>query len=172
MKNNKAFYLQKSIDNLEHAMIIDIPGQSVLEIKTIVLDLNGTLTIDGIPIEGIKERIEALKNEGLEFRLFTGDTLGSGRTVSEYLGLILHITKSSASKLKEGEKLGLEHIAVIGNGRIDYELFKKAALRICTLQDEGLYAPLLAESDVLVASVRDALDLFIHKQRLIATLRA
>lgn len=152
-------------------MKFDIPGHPNLEIDIVVLDLNGTLTIDGRLIDGAKERIASLKKEGLDFRLFTGDTLGTGQAIAQELGLTLHLTNNAEAKLEEGTKLGLERIAVIGNGRIDLELFKKAALRICTLQDEGVFAPLLLETDVLVKDIKDALDLLIYKKRLIATMR-
>jgi soluble P-type ATPase len=152
-------------------MKFDIPGQAMLEIQTVILDLNGTLTIDGKLIEGIEERIKILQANGLEFRLFTGDTLGTGTSIAEKLGLKLHVTKDGKAKFEEGQSLKSGQFAVIGNGRIDLDLFRSAALRVTTLQEEGIYAPLLSETDVLVKSIRDALDLFIHPKRLIATLR-
>ena len=39
-------------------MIYNIPGQGELEIKTIILDLNGTLSVGGIVPDGVKERID------------------------------------------------------------------------------------------------------------------
>lgn len=152
-------------------MIFDVIGHSVLEIKTIVLDLNGTLTIDGKLIDGIRERIDFLKEAGLEFRIFSGDTQGTGSAIADTLGVQLHITVDGKAKRAEVEKLGSTHTAAIGNGQIDRLLFQTAALSICVLQEEGAFGPLLAEADIVVRSILDALDLFRYPKRLIATLR-
>jgi soluble P-type ATPase len=48
-------------------MKYEIPADQFLDVDTIVLDLNGTLTIGGVLVEGVKQRIEILKKE---FRLY------------------------------------------------------------------------------------------------------
>jgi hypothetical protein len=47
---------EKVYFDVDH-MQFNIPGREVLEITTIILDLNGTLAIDGKIIEGVKERL-------------------------------------------------------------------------------------------------------------------
>lgn len=152
--------------------MIEVPGRGPLEITTVILDLNGTITIDGNLIDGVAERVERLKNEGLDFRLFSGDTLGNAGIIAKQLGIQLHTASNGQAKADEAKKLPSPHIAAIGNGCIDSKLFESARLRISVLQSEGLFAPLLAQTDILVPSITDALDLLIHKSRLIATLRA
>ncbi len=45
-------------------MLYKIPGVGNLELKTLILDLNGTLTVKGIIPVGVKERIIQLKEKG------------------------------------------------------------------------------------------------------------
>ena len=41
---------------------VSLPGrQTTLQLKNLLLDLNGTLTVDGKLISGVKERVELLK---------------------------------------------------------------------------------------------------------------
>ncbi|GEM_PF-3859298 len=41
-------------------MKIDIPGNGLLTIETIILDLNGTLCVGGKPVSGVASRIQKL----------------------------------------------------------------------------------------------------------------
>ncbi|HEV7454499.1 MAG TPA: hypothetical protein VGO07_04540, partial [Candidatus Saccharimonadales bacterium] len=59
----------------------------------------------------------------------------------------------------------------IGNGLIDLELMKVVKLRIVTLQAEGVHIQTMLNSDIVIPTINDALDLFIDGQRLVATLR-
>ena len=51
-------------------MKVEIPGQGELEIKTVVLDLNGTIVVRGQLVEGVKERVDTIKQKGLRVVLF------------------------------------------------------------------------------------------------------
>jgi soluble P-type ATPase len=152
-------------------MHFSIPGRQPMEIKTVILDLNGTLTIDGMMIDGVKERIEKLRSEALRLFLFSGDTQGTGAAIARDLGLEFRLTPDANAKAAEAKTLEPETAATIGNGAIDLELFKTVRLRILTLQAEGVSPQTLLESDIVVPSVNDALDLFLKPKRLIATLR-
>ncbi len=152
-------------------MHFNIPGQESLDIETIILDLNGTLTIDGILIGGVKERIEALRKEAMRLFLFTGDTQGNAGSIAQELQIEVRVTKSAEAKAGEAKKLHPDTAATIGNGRIDLELFRTVRLRILTLQAEGVHPETLLASDIIVPSINDALDLFLKPKRLIATLR-
>ena len=55
-------------------MDYDIPGQGKLTIKTIILDLNGTLSVGGSIPEGVHVRLEKLKEMGFNVLFFTGNT--------------------------------------------------------------------------------------------------
>jgi len=152
-------------------MKIDIPGIGLLMIDTVILDLNGTLAVDGKVIEGAAERIQQLKEQSMAMYLFTGNSNGNGAEVAKQLGLKLFIAEDGHAKAEEAKKLHPDTTATIGNGRIDLELFRSVRLRIATLQAEGIYAPLLLNTDIVVPSINDALDLFLHKTRLIGTFR-
>ncbi|MDO8469209.1 MAG: hypothetical protein Q7S29_05630 [Candidatus Peribacter sp.] len=152
-------------------MHLTIPGQEPFPIKTVILDLNGTLTIDGILIPGVKERIDALR-EQLRLILFTGDTQGNAHAIAGELQIEVRVTPDAKAKAAEARSLEPETTATIGNGRIDLELFQTVRLRICVLQAEGAHPLTLLASDIVVPSINDALDLFLKPKRLIATLRS
>lgn len=152
-------------------MHLSIPGYDPFDIETIILDLNGTLTIDGKLIDGVKERIAALRERSMRLFLFSGDTQGNAADIARELELEVRVTKDAAAKADEAKKLHPETAATIGNGRIDLELFQTVRLRILTLQAEGVHPETLLHSDVIVPSINDALDLFLKPKRLIATMR-
>jgi hypothetical protein len=86
-------------------MQLAIPGQEkALVINSLILDLNGTLAIDGKIIEGVAERIEALREKALKLFLFTGDTHGNAGKIAEELGLEVRVTKGADEKAAEAMK--------------------------------------------------------------------
>jgi soluble P-type ATPase len=52
---------------------IDVPGRGLLRLSHLVLDVNGTLAVDGLLIDGVPERLAALR-ERLTLHLLTADT--------------------------------------------------------------------------------------------------
>jgi soluble P-type ATPase len=152
-------------------MIYKIPGQDKLEIKTIILDLNGTLSVAGTVPEGVKERLDQLKAKGFKVLFFTGNTRNDADDLAADLGIEWKLAKSAEDKRDLALELEPETCASVGNGLIDLELMKAVTLRIVTLQAEGVHIQTMLNSDIVVPNINDALDLFIDKQRLIATLR-
>src|SRR6266403_2281756 len=152
-------------------MKYDIPGQAELEINTIILDLNGTLSVGGVVPEGVKERLAKLHDMGFQVLFFTGNTRNDADELAADLGIEWKLAKSAADKARLAHELGAETCATIGNGLIDLELIKAAKLGIVTLQAEGVHTKTLLEADIIIPTINDALDLFIDPQRLIATLR-
>ena len=150
---------------------INIPGFGNLEIKRIILDLNGTIAIDGKLISGVKSRIKKLKKIGCEVFLFTGDTHGNSAVLAKKLGIKVKIAKNSKEKASKAAKLNSRKCVTIGNGKIDHKLFKAVALSVLVIQKEGANTKALMNSDVITTSICYALDLFIYEKRLIATLR-
>jgi len=154
-------------------MIYDIPQVGKIEIRNIILDLNGTLAVHGKIVPGVKERLKKLKELGIQVVLFTGDHRNNADKLCQELG----ITFKKAKSREEKEALLLEefdpeYTAAIGNARIDNGKFKAAKLAIGTLQSEGIHTEILKYIDVLVPSINDALDIFIDKSALEATMRA
>jgi len=152
-------------------MIYTIPGQGELELRTIILDLNGTISVAGKVPDGVKERLSELKNQGFKLVLFTGNTRNDADELSERLGIEWRLAKSTADKRELALEFEPEYCVSIGNGLIDLELMKTVKLRIVTLQAEGVHIQTLLNSDVVIPNINDALDLLIDSQRLIATLR-
>jgi soluble P-type ATPase len=154
-------------------MHFSIPGsQEPLIINSLILDLNGTLAVDGKIVEGVAERLQVLRDRTLKLFLFTGDTHGNAGKIANDLGLEVRVTKNAYEKAKEAMTLDPATCATIGNGKIDEKLFQTVRLRIATLQAEGVHIQTLLASDIVVPNINDALDLFIHEKRLIATLRS
>ncbi len=151
-------------------MKYEIPNYKTIEIHTIILDLNGTLSVGGVLVEGVKERILELKNR-FNFYLFSGDTRGNGQLIADELGI--NFVKAGTGEEKKAElmKLNPNTCVSIGNGLIDLEITKLAQLGIITLQSEGIHTQTLLAADIVVPTVNDALDLFLDERRLIATLR-
>ena len=64
---------------------LSIPGLGDCAWKHLVLDLNGTLTTDGILVPGVAERLQSL-SQVLTLRLLTADTRGTAGALAQNLG--------------------------------------------------------------------------------------
>jgi P-type E1-E2 ATPase len=151
----------------------EIPGRENLRLANLVLDLNGTLTVDGKLIEGVGPRIELLRKQ-LNLAIVTADTLGMAREIGDFLKVPLH--RLDAGKEREQKaalvrELGAEGTVSIGNGSNDVFMLEISALGICVLGPEGASGEALGHSDVVVPDINAALDLLLKPKRLIATLR-
>jgi soluble P-type ATPase len=152
-------------------MIYDIPSQGQLELKTIILDLNGTLSVGGVVPEGAKERLTALKQMGFKVVFFTGNTRGDASKLATKLDITWQLADAAKAKRELALKLDPQSCVAIGNGLIDLELMQTVRLGVVTLQSEGVHTQTLLAADIIVPTIIDALDLFIDSPRLIATLR-
>ena len=152
-------------------MVFDIPGQGQFTIKTLILDLNGTLSLGGWLVEGVKPRLQKIRAAGVRVVLFTGNTRGDADKIAADLGIEWGLAKNANDKRELALSLGPDTCASIGNGLIDVELMKVVKLRIVTLQAEGVHVETLQNSDIIVPTINDALDLFVDPQRMVATLR-
>jgi len=148
-----------------------IPNSEPIELTTVILDLNGTLTIRGILVNGVLEKIAQLKQKGLNVVLFSGDTRGTGQKIADDLGVQLVPTSTGEDKKQEALKLNPQTCVAVGNGLIDAQLFSVVKLSIAVLQAEGVHTKALTEADILVPSILDALDLLLDEASLVATLR-
>ncbi len=152
-------------------MTYDVPGVGTLDLQTIILDLNGTISVHGALVEEVQERLTKLKELGYKIVLFTGNTRGDADQMAAHLGIEWRLAKSAEDKRDEVLKLNPETCVSIGNGLIDLELMKVVKLRIVTLQAEGVHVQTLLASDVVVPTIIDALDMLIDSNVLVATLR-
>lgn len=151
-------------------MRCEIPNIGPLDIETVILDLNGTIAIDGVLIEGVKELVEELCKH-FRVLLFTGDTHRNGGLIAKELGIEMRLTPDAEAKAEEATKLNPETCAAIGNGRIDLEMFKVVRLPIAVILQECAWTETVNASKIQSTSIIDALNLLLKPKRLIATMR-
>lgn len=154
-------------------MLIDIPGYKKLNLNTLLLDYNGTIAVDGVIPQAVKERICKLADE-FKILVLTADTHGTARKQCEGLPIeVCTFPLGNAADYKEEilKQYGGENCVCFGNGRNDIKMFQGAALSIAIMGTEGMCSALLNESDICVTSVEDGLDLLLHPKRIIADLR-
>ncbi len=153
---------------------LEVPGLRALHLQHLVLDVNGTLALDGELLPGVAERLHRLR-EQLTLHLITADTHGRQDQIDRLLGLtsvrLVPGQPEAEQKAAFVRALGDEGVVAIGNGANDTLMFRKATLAIAVLGPEGLAAVALREADVLAPDILTALDLLLHPRRLIATLR-
>jgi len=152
---------------------LHIPGRGVLTLHHLVMDVNGTLAVDGILLDGVARRITTLRDR-LSIHLLTANTHGNQTAIDERLGLsAVHIQpgNEAAQKADYVRKLGKDNTAAIGQGANDALMLKEAMLGICVMSPEGLSTASLLASDLLMPDILSALDLFDKPLRLIASLR-
>jgi len=152
---------------------VSVPGWGTLDLAHLVLDLNGTIALDGLVLPGVAERLAAL-SAGLKVHLVTADTQGVAAQSAVSLGLrLFRIVPGDEGSQKLGLvlQLGPAQTVAIGNGANDAEMLAAAALGIAVLGPEGLATTALQAADVVAGRIEDALDLLLQPKRLIATLR-
>ncbi|HLF24881.1 MAG TPA: HAD hydrolase family protein [Anaerolineae bacterium] len=152
---------------------IEIPGRGELKLSHVVLDVNGTLAVDGRLIANVSDRLAALRAQ-LTLHLLTADTHVRQSTIDTALRLKAYrLTPGDERRQKAAfvEQLGAAEVVAIGNGANDAGMLETAALSIAVIGCEGVSSEAIAAADIIVTSISDALDLLLLPKRLIATLR-
>lgn len=153
---------------------IDMPGVGSLKLTALVLDMNGTITLDGHLLDGVEERVHRLA-EVLEIHIATADTFGTGTQVARKLGTYLHrLTPDGTEAMQKAKlirNLQAEQVVAIGNGCNDIAMLKEAAVGIAVIGPEGSAREALEAADIVAPSITWALDLLLNPRRLAATLR-
>jgi soluble P-type ATPase len=153
--------------------MIEIPHYGSFDIRHIVCDYNGTIAKDGLVKPEVKVLFQTLASH-YTLHVITADTFGS---VARQLAESPVTIKILSSDDHTGEKsdylvsLGQEQCAALGNGNNDTLMLQNAGLGIAIMGEEGCAKETLLASDMLFGDVTDALSLFLHPKRLIATLR-
>jgi P-type E1-E2 ATPase len=152
---------------------IDIPNGPQLHLEQLVLDLNGTLAVDGALLPGVATRIASL-SERLDIFLLTANTHGGGAETAQKLGI--HFTQlapgpGGVQKERFVQQLGPGTVITVGNGANDAAMLKTAALGIAVNGAEGAAPNAILSADIYVPNILDALDLLLFPDRLRATLR-
>jgi len=144
---------------------INVPGQRAYRFEYLVLDLNGTISLDGNIIEGVQERLEILHNL-VNIIIVTADTRGKAQEVVNKLSVKIHKIYPELV-----QRLGGETTVSVGNGSNDASMLKESILGICVLGTEGTSYEAISNCDLAVSDINSALDLLLKPERLIATLR-
>ncbi len=152
---------------------ISIPGRGTLQLEHLVSDVNGTLALDGVLIDGLVKRIASVRDR-ITVHLLTADTHGKQAIIDRQLNLFAtQLTGGNEQEQKRAyiEKLGSEKVIAIGQGANDAAMLKEAALGICVMSQEGVAVETLLSADIIVPSISAAFDLLDKPLRIVATLR-
>ncbi len=154
---------------------LQIPGQGdTWHLKYLVLDLNGTLALDGVLLPGVADRIRQLSSS-LEVYILTADTFGTAALQFSHLPCKVHLL-SPGDQIRQKEtfvrELGAAECVAIGNGMNDQGMLQAARLGICIIGPEGAATASATAADILISDISRALDLLLHPKRLTATLRS
>jgi soluble P-type ATPase len=154
------------------ALIIDIPGWQRLELEHLVLDLNGTVALDGALLPGVADAVKQLSSD-LACHLVTADTFGTAASLFGP-GVTVQVIQAGdegSQKLALVKRLGLYKCVALGNGANDVEMLRACALGIAVLGEEGACAQAIAAADIITPGPLSALQLLLKPDRLRATLR-
>jgi P-type E1-E2 ATPase len=152
---------------------LTIPGREPLRLQHLVTDVNGTLAIDGVLIDGLTKRIASLRDR-LEIHMLTANTHGRQALIDEQLNLkatLIQAGNEPAQKAEFVRKLGAETVIAIGQGANDADMLKTATLGICVMSREGVAVETLNAADLVVPDIFAALDLLDKPVRIVASLR-
>ncbi len=152
---------------------LNIPGWGKRQLEHLLLDLNGTLALDGALLPEVDERLAHLSMR-LRLHLITADTFGTANKVLGPIEHTLHLLgpgPQDQQKMELARSLGPSHCAAMGNGRNDRLMLQESVLGIAILGPEGACAELFTAADVISRDIKEALDLLLNPLRLTATLR-
>ncbi len=146
-------------------------GESEYIIKTVFLDLNGTLAVNGKIDNKVKPLLGEITDKGVEVILLTGNQRGNADELCRELGINYRITKNTEDKAKIVSEYPKENIASIGNARIDIGMFDNSKLSIATLQVEGIHTGIIDHVDIIVPSIIDALNFLLDRNTFEGSMR-
>jgi P-type E1-E2 ATPase len=152
---------------------IDIPGRGSLQLLHLVLDVNGTLAIDGELIDGVAAALSRL-GDAVEVHLLTADTHGRQAELDRQLGLTaVRIPPGGEAEAKAEfvRQLGAEHVMAIGQGANDAGMLRQAAVGVAVISTEGTAIETLSGADLVVPDILSGLNLLENPMRLKASLR-
>jgi len=149
---------------------LSVPGRGEIVVRHLLLDLNGTLAVEGRIPPAVRRRLARVAAR-LSVRVLTADTFGTAR--AELRGLPVRLERAATARAKSlvARSLAAEGVAAMGNGANDVPMLRGAALGIAVLGREGMDGRLAAAADVVVARPEDGIDLLLRPRRLVATLR-
>jgi P-type E1-E2 ATPase len=152
---------------------LNIPGHGLIRLEHLVCDVNGTLAVDGQLPENVKLGLNSLRDR-LTLHMLTANTHGKQNQIDHQLSLEavrIQPGEEADQKARYVQLLGADSVVAIGQGANDAGMLKEAALGICILSAEGTAVETMLNADLIVANMRDALELLEKPLRIVATLR-
>jgi soluble P-type ATPase len=152
---------------------VSVPGRAHVSIEYLILDLNGTIALDGKLIPGVKERVVAL-SRNVTILVVTADTNKNAEGLLRDLPVTLYRIEEAQEDEHKGRLVrerGKDVTVSMGNGCNDVTMLREAAIGVCVVGGEGASTEALMASDLVAPSINDALDLFLKPNRLKASLR-
>ncbi|MHA1732019.1 MAG: HAD family hydrolase [Promethearchaeota archaeon] len=154
---------------------VDIPGHGHIMLKYLLLDLNGTIQVDGKIHPGVPAMLESLKGTFDRVLIVSADTRGNLGSLAEELGVdeyrLPGIKPEPVEKVEFVRKVGAEHVAYLGNGNNDRLALQEARLGIAIVGPEGASRSAILAADVLVTNPVDGLGILVDPVKLVATIR-
>lgn len=154
-------------------MKIDIPGLGNLEILHLVFDLNGTLGVNGIISDDVKNMVIQASKE-FKVHILTSDTFNTIHSQVDGLSLELLIidgSKAAEKKLSFIQGLDEKKVVAFGNGRNDALMLQAAAIGIVIVGQEGASREALLSADLVFYDIKNAIEAVLNPKKLIAGLR-
>jgi len=154
-------------------IVLQIPGWGDRAWRHVVLDVNGTLTVDGELVPGAKERVRLLASRA-QVHLLTADTRGTVAELARSLGVAwTRVAPGQEAEQKRDyvEGLGAEGVIAVGNGNNDALMLAAADLGIVVIGREGAATHAIMAADLATHDIVDALDVLLEPMRLLSTLR-
>jgi P-type E1-E2 ATPase len=154
-------------------LTIDVPGIGVLGLEYLVLDVNGTIALDGVLLPGVAAAVREVARE-LGVIAVTADTHGTAAVLAEELGAefrVIERGREAEAKQELVAQLGASSVVAIGNGANDALMLRDAAVGIAVVAGEGAAALAVSAADVVTSDIGVALGLLLNPARLVATLR-
>jgi soluble P-type ATPase len=155
---------------------VDIPGDGLRRIHTVVSDYSGTLSRGGKLTPGVRTRLLKLRNV-VDIEVVSSDTFGTAAEQLRGIAVphILTSAKHDREKQEYVRQFDLQRVAAFGNGNNDRLLLKAVreagGLAIAVDNGEGCALDTLLDANLFITGVVNALDLLLAPRRLKATLR-
>jgi soluble P-type ATPase len=151
---------------------IQRPGQSNLEVDSILLDFDGTLASDRRIHPKAKDKINLLSKRTKIYILTKGEKEGVEEVLKKVKAEIVYLDegKSSQQKLDLLRRLGASRTVAVGNGVDDAPMMEEAGFSLCVIGKEGTFSETMNKADVVFTDILDALDFLLKPLRQRATL--
>ena len=154
----------------EEPLLVELPNQPPMILDNLVLDFTGTISLDGVLLPGIADKLREISKR-IRITILTADTFGKVKESLAGLPCEIHIVKTGKDKERLVDEMGAHKVIAIGNGQNDVAMIRAAAIGIAVIGPEGASGNLLISAKVIVKDIFDALNLIMKPLRLKATLR-